>query len=245
VRNKEGLTLPVPSSVQSAVDLDVLGPPLPTMDPSAMDFTSQQRRSLPPDRGPLSSLGLNQQQHIMNSPCPALRVVAEQGSPAGLPNPAAHVHSVRGGFPYDPVYGSRSNGNCPAWPQQQHNWQPPSFSNYARPAPHGQQPPPSLFPVRPAASAALVNPSHFAPTNSREGYHMFAPASLHSPSAYSQYRPSVPNMNRIGGSAPGPYVQSGLGLPSGGLDPQTQVSGPPPINPNQSRSAAVPPSTIR
>lgn len=185
---------------------------LAAMDPSAMDFVMHRSPSEPsrllPDAMP---------QH--HSPCPAMRAAAaanasEQNQSQGL----GATSRMGGRLHYDPVHGSTSSGGW--WqqpPPQQHQqqamphlgWPPALYPPYARTAAPLYTP---NFPPVPPPGASNPSPgtsSHIPPRmHTHENYsgHSHPLSQMHSPPTF-HHPPTIPSLNRIGGSAPAHHSQ--------------------------------------
>lgn len=189
------------------------------MDPSAMDFVMHRSPSEPsrllPDAMP---------QH--HSPCPAMRAAA--AAAAAAPEQNHHqglgANTRMGGRPhYDPVHGSTSSGS---WWQPPQPPQHPQYSHQQQAMPHLGWPP-ALYPPYARTTAPIYTPnfppvpspgasnpgpgtsSHIPPRmHTHENYsgHSHPLSQMHSPPTF-HHPPTIPSLNRIGGSAPAHHSQ--------------------------------------
>lgn len=174
------------------------------MDPSAMDFV-MHRTQPAPNRSGLSPMALDHQ----HSPCPALRAAAEQNQLPGL-----HSHQ-RGsnGSHYDPVHSSIGGGNW--WHPPPHDgWQHPPYTpphmlsrqmpmyTHAPPFP----PPPGLIPPTGVSQANAQSIPPFGIGGMLGDYYSAHghPHAYAQPPARFSHRPTIPSLDRVGGTAPNP-----------------------------------------
>lgn len=210
------------------------------MDPSASNFVMHQRsNSL--DRPGLMYPGVPQQGP--HSPCPALRAAAAEQMQAQ----AAPAPSSRAGTHYDPVHGSSSSW----WQQNQHrhqhhhphtvghnNWQPPlpfTRSPYVFPQafPGGLLSPPGA-PMASGPSPGQSQPvgahASYHPNYSNSNSHTAAP--VHTPPPFNNHRSAFPNLNLIGGTAPGQHSHAAGSGNSAHPEPHAaRASGLPALHP--------------
>lgn len=187
-----------------------------------MDFV--MHRTPASNRGGLSPMALD---HQHSSPCPALRAAAEQGQLPGAPSPSRGS----GGYHYDPVH-SISAG--PSWWQHhpaQDGWQHPPYTPYsARSVPHAYPPPfpapPGLIP--PSGTSQQANAQQYSPPfNLGDGFgpHGHPHIHGHTPPSFPP-RPSMPGLDRIGGSAPTHHTHGSFeGPPASGTDSNAPRAG--------------------
>ncbi|KAK7908131.1 C3h4 type zinc finger protein [Apiospora marii] len=187
------------------------------MDPSAMDFVMHRSPSEPsrllPDAMP---------QH--HSPCPAMRAAAaanasEQNQSQGLGAPSR----MGGRLHYDPVHGSTSGSSW--WqqpPPQQHQqyphqqqamphlgWPPALYPPYARTTASMYAPNYPPVPSPGASNPSTGTSSHIPPRmHTHENYsgHSHPLSQMHSPPTF-HHPPTIPSLNRIGGTAPAHHSQ--------------------------------------
>lgn len=204
------------------------------MDPAAMDFVMHRAHSERPALSPMST-----DHHASHSPCPAMRAAAasEQYQYSGLHSPP------RGGrnSHYDPVHSSSQGGNW--WQPHQHihhpNWQHPPFSNFAhRSVPYMYGPQftaPGTGPAqgpgsRPGPSQMDPMSQQYPAMNGMNGTdNRNANGHAYTPPPFN-HRPNIPNLQRIGGTAPTQHSQANFG--TGLQDSQLPRGGEmPPLNP--------------
>ncbi|KAK8089171.1 E3 ubiquitin-protein ligase RDUF2 [Apiospora hydei] len=202
------------------------------MDPSAMDFVMHRSPS-----EPSRLLSDTMPQH--HSPCPAMRAAAAAAATSPEQqhqNQGLGASSRMSGRPhYDPVHGSTSSGNWWQQPQpQQHQ-----YSHQQQTMPHLGWPP-ALYPpfarttaplyapsFPPVPSPGASNPStgtssHIPPRmHNHENYggHSHPLSQMHSPPTF-HHPPTIPSLNRIGGSAPAHHSQ---GFSTQGNNPDSHV----------------------
>ncbi|KAI1866082.1 uncharacterized protein JN550_007771 [Neoarthrinium moseri] len=173
------------------------------MDPSAMDF------SPPSNRGGLTPMSLD---HQHSSPCPALRAAAAEQHQ--LPGVYSHPRGSHG-YRYDPVHNGAAGGSWWHQPPPDVWSHPPVPPHLARSVPHMYAPP---FPGPPGLMSPMGVPHGGAPQYlpfglvDNYGSHGHPHPQGHPSPPYNP-RPTIPSLDRIGGTAPTQHSQSGFGTP--------------------------------